>query len=193
MSRKGVLAAAIVTTLVGGGVASAQTSEGDTSQTITIEVAATRSITLEGPVASASLAAAEEPSPLRPNDVQEIEGGTITYSTDTPYSDSASGDIIAVQRVDDPKNPSTDGFTIQLLASGISCSCSYGGATADPSPADPGVQPTEVTTDGVSRIITDIFETGNSGATASLTYTIITEGAVPGTYSFTITYTIREA
>lgn len=185
MNGRHLLAAAVAAAaLAGGGVASAQTDED--SQTITIQVAATRTITLDTDVVEPATA-------FRPSDSQEIEGGTVTYSTDTPYAENASGDVLVAQRSDDPANPSADTFTIEVLASGITCSCDYGGVVADPLPADPGTQPTEITTLGQNQVITDIYETGEAGATASLTYTVTTDGAIPGSYSFTITYTIREA
>ena len=176
--RRLLLALGIGAAVVGGGIASAQTDEG--SQTITVQVDAVRTITLdtEAPVT---------PS-LRPTDIQTFAGGSVSFTTENPV---AGGDEIVVTRVDDLANPSATAVTLAVLATVGACDCSDPGSAVDGDLDTAGTQPVQITTEGYNTVITGISDTSTYTASAALTYTVVSTSAPPGSYTFTVTYLIR--
>lgn len=172
--RRLLVAGAIATVLVGGEVAAAQTDE----QTITIQVEATRSLTLSTDAVTGPV--------LRPTDEDTYDGGTITYATDNPVSDE-----IVASFVPGLANPSTD-IALAVKASGITCTCSTPGTAVDPDPATPAVvEPVTLSDLAPNAVITGITDTSGYSASATLTYTATSYLAAPGEYTFTVTYLLR--
>lgn len=173
------VAFALAALAVGGGLASAQTSD---TQTITLQVDASRSITLDtdAPIA---------PS-LTPTDANQFAGGKVSYSTLNP-----GGDEIVVSLAADDGNPSDTGVALGVTAAGFTCiegNLTPAGSVVDGAP-ETGTQPVTISSTA-TPVITAIQDTEacmESTASALLTYTVTTTAAAPGTYIFTVTYLLQ--
>lgn len=168
----------VITALLaaGGGVASAQ--ESDPTQTVTIQVEAARTITLEDDTVTGAA--------LRPTETADYEAGTISYTTDNPGEDYLLASAAA-----NPANPSED-VEIALSATGITCDCGSPGVRVDGDFLASNVQPVSLG-DVATAFVTGIYDTGGDVATATLTYTVTTTGALPGEYQYTVTFVITGA
>lgn len=163
-----------VLAVFGSELAAAQTDE----QTITIQVEANRSLTLD--------TAAVTGDALRPTDEKTYGGGTITYSTDNPVSDEIVASFAAGLA-----NPSTD-IALAVKATSFSCTCSTPGTAVDPDPSTGViVEPVPLSDIGPTAVITGISDTSGYDASATLTYTVTSTLAAPGEYTFTVTYLLR--
>lgn len=176
MTRSRMLAAVLAVVAAGGGVASAQ--EGDPTQTVTIQVEAARTITLENEAVTGAA--------LRPTDSDEYAAGTVSYTTDNPGED-----YVVASATAGLANPSED-VELALAPSGFTCDCGSPGVRVDGDPIASNYQPVTLG-DVATAIVTGIYDTGGDVATATLTYTVTTTAALPGEYQFTVTFVITGA